>query len=155
MDKRQSYERLFRTLDSLCDGETDHVAIMATIACELYHAFVQFDWVGFYRNVDGQALKIGPYQGRHGCLTIPFSQGVCGKCARERAVQNVPDVLQAPHHIACSSRTRSELVAPCFDRKGQLVAVLDVDSETVGVFDSIDREWIPRIAALTADGGKG
>ena len=145
MTKQQQYDRLFQTLDSLCEGETDQVALMATIACELYHTFEQFSWVGFYRNVGGQVLKIGPYQGTHGCLTIPFSKGVCGKCARERAVQNVPDVSKMPYHIACSATTKSELLVPILASDGGLVAALDIDSDTAATFDEIDEVNLQRL----------
>jgi GAF domain-containing protein len=111
---------------------------MATVASELFHAFEDFDWVGFYRNVGGELLKIGPYQGGHGCLTIPFARGVCGQCARERRLQNVPDVRAIPHHIACSSATISEIVVPIFDGAGALLAVLDVDSDRPAAFDATD-----------------
>ena len=135
---RQQYDRLFQTLDAMCEGENDAIALMATIACELYAAFEEFNWVGFYRNVDYQILKIGPYQGSHGCLQIPFSKGVCGKCARERTVQNVPDISQTPAHIACSHSTKSELVVPILDHNGELIAVLDIDSDTIAAFDEVD-----------------
>jgi GAF domain-containing protein len=146
MTKQQKYDRLFQTLDSLCEGETDHVALMATMACELYHVFEHFSWVGFYRNVGGQILKIGPYQGTHGCLTIPFSQGVCGKCAREGAVQNVPDVSKVEYHIACSATTKSELVVPIFSADDELVAVLDVDSDLAAAFDETDEISLQRLS---------
>ena len=143
--KGEQYSELFRSLDALCAGETDEVAIMATIACELYHRFERFDWVGFYRNVGGEVLKIGPYQGGHGCLTIPFSRGVCGKCARERKVQNVPDVSQVLYHIACASSTRSEIVVPILSAKGELIAVLDIDSDTLNAFDQTDEANLVRL----------
>ncbi len=134
----QQYDRLFQALDSLCEGENDEIALMATIACELYSSFERFNWVGFYRNIDDQVLKIGPYQGSHGCLHIPFSKGVCGKCARERLVQNVPDVSRVSDHIACSHSTKSELVVPILDHHRNLIAVLDIDSDTIAAFDEID-----------------
>jgi len=146
MTKQERYERLFVTLDALCEGETDHVALMATVACELYHAFERFNWVGFYRNVGGQVLKIGPYQGTHGCLTIPFSRGICGKCAREGAAQNVPDVSKVPQHIACSATTKSELVVPILAGDGELVAVLDIDSDTTAAFDENDEVNLQRLS---------
>jgi GAF domain-containing protein len=150
MTKQQHYDRLFERLDSLCADETDPIAVMATIACELYRAFERFDWVGFYRNVGGEVLKIGPYQGGHGCLTIPFSRGVCGKCAREKAVQNVPDVSAAADHIACSATTKSELVAPVLTGDGELLAVLDVDSDTLAAFDQIDESSLMRVSEYFA-----
>ena len=145
MTKQQQYERIFLTLDALCKGEDDHIALMATIVCELYQEFERFNWVGFYRNVGGQMLKIGPYQGAHGCLTIPFSKGVCGKCARERSVQNVPDVSKVQHHIACSATTKSELVVPVLIDDDELVAVLDIDSDTLAAFDEIDEVNLQRL----------
>jgi len=139
-------------LDSLCEGETDHVALMATIACELYQTFERFNWVGFYRNVGGKVLKIGPYQGTHGCLTIPFSKGICGKCAHEGAMQNVPDVSKVPHHIACSATTKSELVMPILAGDGELVAVLDIDSDTAAAFDEIDEVNLQRLNKYFQEG---
>lgn len=129
---------------ALCDGETDTVALMATFACELHHADPRSDWTGFYRVVAPDLLKIGPYQGGHGCLTIPFSRGVCGAAARTRQVQLVPDVDAFPGHIACSSSTRSELVLPVINGKGVLLGVLDLDSNTPAAFTDED------VTALTA-----
>jgi len=137
-NKQQSYEELFRRLDALCAGETDAVALMATISCELYNSFDTFHWVGFYRNVGNRTLKVGPYQGSHGCLVIPFDRGVCGQCARELRVINVPDVAAVPHHIACSGSTRSEIVVPVMDGAGALRAVLDIDSNLPAAFDGCD-----------------
>jgi GAF domain-containing protein len=145
MSKQEQYAQVFRHLDALCAGETDAVALMATIAGELHYAFEHFDWVGFYRNVDSHTLKIGPYQGGHGCLTIPFDQGVCGKCAREGSPQNVPDVTAVPYHIACSSTTRSELVLPIVNGSGELLAVLDIDSNSPAAFDRLDEDQLARI----------
>ncbi len=131
-------------LKALCEGETDTVALMATFACELHHADPRSDWTGFYRVVAPDLLKIGPYQGGHGCLTIPFSRGVCGAAARTRQVQLVPDVDAFPGHIACSSSTRSELVLPVINGKGVLLGVLDLDSNTPAAFTDED------VTALTA-----
>ena len=155
MTRQQQYDRLFERLDCLCGGDEDHVALMATIAAELYHTFERFSWVGFYRNTGGQVLKIGPYQGGHGCLAIPFSRGVCGKCAREMAVQNVPDVSKAPHHIACSASTKSELVVPILTGKDRLLAVLDVDSDAPAAFDEIDETNLRRLEKYFQPGGRG
>lgn len=145
MQKQDQYARVLQHLDALCAGERDAIAVMATVAGELYHAFDRFNWVGFYRNVGGRVLKIGPYQGGHGCLTIPFDRGVCGKCARERLPQNVPDVMAVPYHIACASTTRSELVVPIVNRAGELLGVLDIDSDAPAAFDSVDEQHIQEI----------
>jgi GAF domain-containing protein len=146
VDKQQQYDALFQRIDCLCDGEADPIALMATIACEVYHAFEQFDWVGFYRNVGGDMLKIGPYQGTHGCLAIPFARGICGQCAREQRLLNIPDVSKVPHHIACASTTRSELVLPILDAEGSLITVFDVDSDDLAAFDAIDETNLARVA---------
>ncbi len=132
------YRALAATIESLTDGETDQIALMATIACEVYHADPRFDWVGFYRVTEPELLKIGPYQGGHGCLVIPFSRGVCGACARSRAPQLVADVHAFPDHIACSSTTQSELVLPVFDASGALIAVFDIDSDQIDAFGDED-----------------
>jgi L-methionine (R)-S-oxide reductase len=123
---------------ALTDGETDAVALMATLACEVHHAHPFADWTGFYRVVAPDLLKIGPYQGGHGCLTIPFSRGVCGACARTGQVQLVPDVDAFPDHIACASSTRSELVLPVWDGQGRLLGVFDLDSDTPAAFTLAD-----------------
>lgn len=151
-DRQPIYTRVFKSLQSLCEGESDPIALMATISCELFHAFEDFHWVGFYRNVGNQVLKIGPYQGGHGCLTIPFDRGVCGKCARERKTQIVPDVLAIPHHIACSSSTRSEIVVPVTGPDGTLLAVLDIDSDLPDAFAESDEQNLLKIVKLFQTG---
>ena len=132
------WDELRGRVAALTRGETDAVALMATVACELHHADDRFDWTGFYRVVAPGLLKIGPYQGGHGCLVIPFERGVCGACARSGAVQIVPDVEAFPGHIACSSSTRSEIVLPVRDGQGALIAVLDIDSDREAAFGEAD-----------------
>lgn len=133
-----NYGLLAKTLASLTAGETDVIALMATVTCEVHHADSRFDWTGFYRNVGNELLKIGPYQGGHGCLHIPFSRGVCGAAARSGEVQLVADVEGFDGHIACASVTRSEIVIPVFDRTGDLLAVFDIDSNQPGAFTEKD-----------------
>ncbi|MCV2876268.1 GAF domain-containing protein [Rhodobacteraceae bacterium XHP0102] len=141
------YPTLTATIDSLTLGERDQIALMATVACEVYHADPRFDWVGFYRVTEPEVLKIGPYQGGHGCLVIPFSRGVCGACARSRAPQLVADVNAFPDHIACSSSTVSELVLPVFDASGRLIAVFDIDSDQPAAFTEEDVTELTAILA--------
>ena len=137
---------------ALTEGETDAVALMATVVCEIHQAHPLSDWTGFYRVVAPDLLKIGPYQGGHGCLVIPFSRGVCGACARTGAIQNVPDVDAFPDHIACSSTTRSELVLPVRNGQGRLLGVLDLDSNTPAAFTSDDEDWlVPLLAKVFHD----
>lgn len=132
---------------ALTHGETDTVALMATVACEIHHAHPFADWTGFYRVTEPNLLKIGPYQGGHGCLAIPFSRGVCGACARTGQVQNVPDVEAFSDHIACSSSTRSELVLPIRNGAGRLLGVLDIDSDTPAAFTKADEDWLVPLLA--------
>ena len=122
---RVNYEELRKTIASLCAGEDDTIALMASVVCELHHSDDRFDWTGFYRVTGPEMLKIGPYQGGHGCLQIPFSCGVCGAAARLKTTQLVPDVEAFEGHIACASSTRSELVLPVFNGAGDVIAVLD------------------------------
>ena len=136
-------ERWRETIDrieALLEGEDDWVAAMATVACELHAAFDRFHWTGFYRAVRPDLLVVGPYQGGHGCLRIPFGKGVCGTAAAERRTQLVPDVRAFPGHIACSASTRSEIVVPVLRPDGTVLAVLDVDSDDPAAFDGTDRD---------------
>jgi L-methionine (R)-S-oxide reductase len=144
---RVDYADLSARIDALTHGETDTVALMATVVCEMHHADDRFDWTGFYRVVAPELLKIGPYQGGHGCLVIPFSRGVCGAAARTGQVQLVPDVDAFPGHIACASSTRSELVLPVCNAAGQLLAVFDIDSNQPDAFDVHDAQSIGQILA--------
>lgn len=139
------YAMLHQTTAALTAGEDDLVALMATVACEVHHADDRFDWTGFYRVVAPELLKIGPYQGGHGCLVIPFSRGVCGAAARTETTQLVPDVEAFPGHIACASSTRSELVLPVHDNAGKLIAVFDIDSNQPDAFSAQDAAELERL----------
>ena len=146
------YKSLAQSIESLTHGETDEVALMATLACEIHHADDRFNWTGFYRVTAPNLLKIGPYQGGHGCLQIPFSRGVCGAAAREERTQLVADVDAFPGHIACASSTRSELVIPVFATRG-MIGVLDIDSDLPDAFTQADADALEAILA-TVFGGK-
>ncbi len=140
-----NYTDLATSIRSLTEGETDTVALMATVVCEVHHADARFDWTGFYRVTEPELLKIGPYQGSHGCLVIPFSRGVCGAAARTGKIQLVPDVNAFPGHIACASSTRSEIVLPVRDRTGTLLGVFDIDSNQPAAFTEEDAEALSAI----------
>lgn len=144
-DRAAQYDDVFKRIDALLEGETDWIAAMATVACELHHTFDAYHWTGFYRAVSDDLLVIGPYQGGHGCLRIPFDRGVCGAAARTRQTQLVPDVHQFPGHIACSSSTLSEIVVPVLTPDGRLLAVLDVDSDFPAAFDENDQAYLERL----------
>lgn len=140
------YREVTSSIFAILDGEPDWIVAMATVACELHHAFAFFHWTGFYRVVAPEELAVGPYQGGHGCLRIPFAQGVCGAAAREQRTQLVPDVEVFPGHIACASTTRSEIVVPVIGPKG-LLAVLDVDSDAPAAFDEVDQAALEALCA--------
>lgn len=131
-------------------GETlDDIALMATINSVLAGKFPAFFWTGFYRVCDDR-LIVGPYIGTVGCLQIAFGRGVCGTAAAQRQTIIVPDVEAFPGHIACDARSKSEIVVPVLDRDGALIAVLDVDSESLATFDEEDRAGLEKIVRLFA-----
>lgn len=144
-----SYTTLAKTIRSLTEGETDPIALMATVTCEVHHSDNRFDWTGFYRVTAPEMLKIGPYQGGHGCLVIPFSRGVCGAAARTGETQLVKDVDAFPGHIACASSTRSELVLPVWNGQGDLIAVFDIDSDQPDAFTQADADALAAILKET------
>ena len=141
MDHQEVYGRI----TSILDGEDDWVAAMATVACELHNAFDHYHWTGFYRTTSPGMLKIGPYQGGHGCLYIPFDKGICGAAARTGKTQDVPNVHERVEHIACSSTTNSEIVVPVKNSDGEVVAVLDVDSDDFSAFSKQDIALAERV----------
>jgi len=145
--RAERYRQVRAACASLLDGEGDWVAAMATVASELHGAFAYFHWTGFYRAVDPELLVVGPYQGGHGCLRIPFDRGVCGAAARTRQTQLVEDVEAFEGHIACATSTRSEIVVPVLTPEGRLLAVLDVDSDEPAAFGPVDREHLEALAA--------
>ena len=142
---RTDYATLTQTIRSLTADETDTVSLMATVACEVHHSDDRFDWTGFYRVTAPELLKIGPYQGGHGCLVIPFSRGVCGAAAKTGQVQLVDDVDAFAGHIACASSTRSEIVLPVFNDQDTLLGVFDIDSNQPAAFTQEDATQLAAI----------
>jgi GAF domain-containing protein len=149
-DKSERYRIVRAEIVAVIAGEPSHIARYATAASLLATVFApRFFWTGFYL-VDSDKrdeLVVGPYQGTLGCLRIPFGKGVCGAAAARRETVLVPDVHAFPGHIACDSRSNSEIVVPVFDAEGQLAAVLDVDSTEPNAFDAIDHEFLEAICA--------
>lgn len=146
-DKAARYAEVEAEILAVLDGEPDRTARMATVASMLADAFPAFFWTGFYV-VDaarGDELVVGPYQGTLGCLRIAFGRGVCGTAAAQRRTQIVPDVNAFPGHIACDSRSASEIVVPVLDPSGALIAVLDVDAVKKAAFDAVDAEALERL----------
>ena len=147
MLRRDQYRAVHARLDSLLETERDWVSAMATVVCELHHAFEAFHWTGFYRVTEPELLRIGPYQGGHGCLEIAFDRGVCGAAARQGTLIRLDDVSSFQGHIACAASTQSEIVVPVLDAHGRVFAVLDVDSDLPAAFNEIDEEELSLLAS--------
>ena len=149
--KTADYDECFQAVAAIWrdegGGTLDDIALMATISSVLAHRFSHFYWTGFYR-VCADRLVVGPYIGTVGCLQIEFGQGVCGTAAERRETVIVPDVDQFPGHIACDPNSKSEIVVPVFGPAGELIAVLDVDSDRLDAFDAEDQRGLEKIAAL-------
>jgi len=155
LPKQEAYETLDRHLRLVLEGISDPVATMATLSCLLYHGFGHL-WVGFYRVVEpGRLLRVGPYQGTLGCLEIEFGRGVCGTAAASGRTLIVPDVALYAGHIACDARSRSEIVVPVVDANGNLMAVLDLDSEHLAAFDHNDALGLERLVRIFAGANNG
>jgi len=148
--KARAYAELQGHSDAILDGVDDEVTVMATMAALVHHAFGHL-WTGFYRVVEpGQLLRVGPYQGSLGCLDIEFGRGVCGNAAAETKTVIVPDVAKYPGHITCDARSRSEIVVPVFGKQGDLIAVLDIDSDRLDAFDAEDARGLEQLVSRFA-----
>ncbi len=149
--KQNTYQECYQSIVAIWRDEggpsLDDIALMATINSVLASHFDHYFWTGFYR-VCGDRLVVGPYIGTVGCLQIEFGKGVCGTAAAKRETLIVPDVNQFPGHIACDSSSKSEIVVPVFAPDGELIAVLDVDSDRLDAFDDDDRKGLEQIVAL-------
>lgn len=151
------YAALAEEVEAVVEGEPNLTARMATVASMLASEFEHFYWTGFYM-VDpmrGDQLVVGPYQGTLGCLRIDFGRGVCGAAAAHRTTQIVPDVDAFDGHIACDSRSRSEVVVPVFNPAGELIAVLDVDSTELSAFSDADARGLENIVRRVFAGRGG
>ena len=147
-EKEQKYDLLLRQIQSLAEGETDDIALMANMAAAIHDTF-HFWWTGFYR-VIGNELVLGPFQGPLACTRIAYGRGVCGTAWQEERTLVVPDVHLFKGHIACSSASNSEIVVPVI-RNGKIIAVLDIDSEHYNTFDETDRVWLERIVTIISN----
>jgi L-methionine (R)-S-oxide reductase len=149
--KDERYREVAASIEAAIAPERDLLASMATIVCLLHNAFPYYFWTGFYRRVGPARLLVGPYQGTMGCLEIEFGRGVCGACAARGETIVVPDVHAFPGHIACDAASASEIVVPVRDARGELIAVLDIDSTLLAAFDYTDQRWLEQIVALLAE----
>jgi GAF domain-containing protein len=148
-DRAERYAQLLQEIAAVLDGEPNLTARMATVASMLANSFEHYFWTGFYV-VDPQKpgeLVVGPYQGTLGCLRIAFGRGVCGAAAQTGQTQLVEDVHTFPGHIACDSRSQSEIVVPVRDASGRLIAVFDVDSDQPAAFNAVDKAGLEAILA--------
>ena len=141
MSKKEQYEQLLVQATAVLEGEKNTISIMSTLCGLLKQTFEDFYWVGFYVEDKG-VLKIGPYQGTLGCLTIQPERGVCGKAYRMNTTQIVDYVHKNTEHISCDPKSNSEIVVPLTNINNKVFAVLDVDSEKVGAFDAFDQEYL-------------
>lgn len=140
------YQRLCKQMEALLEGETDWVANLANAAALLNQTLADINWVGFYRLKNGELL-VGPFQGGTACVHIAVGRGVCGTAVQQDRTQIIPEVRRFPGHIACDSRSASELVIPLHSA-GKVAGVLDIDSPTVGRFSEEDARWLEKIAEL-------
>jgi GAF domain-containing protein len=145
-DKPTMYRDLTSALEGLVAGETDAIANMANASALIYETLPDVNWVGFYRNVEGE-LVLGPFQGRPACIRIAFGSGVCGVAADTRQVQRVEDVHAFPGHIACDSASNSEIVVPLI-RDNEVIGVLDIDSPNTGRFTQEDEDGVVKLAEI-------
>ena len=139
--KQEKYTSLLPQVQAVMDSSVDIIANMANMAAMLHETF-GFWWTGFYR-VIGNELILGPFQGPLACTRIAYGRGVCGTAWKERRTIVVPDVEQFPGHIACSSASRSEIVVPVF-HNGEVIAVLDIDSDRLATFDETDSVYLEK-----------
>lgn len=144
-DKSEQYRSLLPQIEALISGESDTVANLANVCAALKEAF-GFFWVGFYLVKDGE-LVLGPFQGPVACTRIRKGKGVCGASWEQNQTLLVPDVDAFPGHIACSSLSKSEIVIPLRNAAGEVVGVLDVDSDRLNDFDAVDQEFLEQLVA--------
>uniref|UniRef100_F4C5C5 GAF domain-containing protein n=1 Tax=Sphingobacterium sp. (strain 21) TaxID=743722 RepID=F4C5C5_SPHS2 len=144
--KESQYQSLLPQVEALLEGEQDLIANLANMAAALKAQF-NFFWVGFYL-IKNNELVLGPFQGPVACTRIQMGKGVCGTAWKENRVLIVPDVDQFPGHIACSSYSKSEIVLPVRRQDGDVIGVLDIDSERLADFDEIDEKYLVQLLAL-------
>lgn len=148
-EKINTYKLSVNQINSLLEGEGNLIANFSNVSAVLKQNH-DFFWVGFYL-VENNDLVLGPFQGPVACTRIKYGKGVCGKCLAEKRVINVPDVHQFPGHIACSEKSLSEIVLPIINKEGNVIAILDVDSEKLTNFDDIDEKYLSEVVNILAE----
>jgi GAF domain-containing protein len=147
VNKPQRYQRLIKQIEELLQKSPAPVSAMSTIAAVLFHKLPYFSWCGFYY-LHNNELIVGPYQGPVACQVLAQHKGVCWAAIDSNRTVIVPDVEKFPGHIACDSRTKSEIVVPIANEKGEVIAVLDVDSRQLNSFDEDDKNGLEAIIKL-------
>ena len=145
--KEGRYNRIYDQLKTLLEKPGNNLSKMATITAVLHHKMEYFFWCGFYLLDDGELIA-GPYQGPVACQLLAKNNGVCWAAINEKKTIVVPDVHRFPGHIACDSRSNSEIVVPLKNSKGEITGVLDVDSKDLNSFDQADAEGLEKILSL-------
>ncbi|MCB2207410.1 MAG: GAF domain-containing protein [Bacteroidetes bacterium] len=146
--KYRKYERLYQQIRELIQKSSNNPGSnISTIIAVLHHKIDYFFWTGFYFLIDGK-LQVGPYQGSLACINLAKNTGVCWAAINQKETLIVPDVSAFPGHIACDSRSASEIVVPLHDEQNQLCGVMDVDSRELNSFDETDAFWLEKISKL-------
>jgi GAF domain-containing protein len=151
MDQKKKagrYERLYKQLAPILEPHNNPISAMATMVAVLHNKFDYFFWTGFYLLEENKELRVGPYQGPVACILLKKDVGVCWAGINKKETIVVPDVHNFPGHIACDSRSQSEIVVPLKNSTGEIVGVLDVDSKDLNSFDEVDREGLEKILTL-------
>lgn len=146
-EKLERYSEVAKSLNSILASTPNHISRMATMNCLLSEAFPYYYWTGFYLvdTSNPSNLLVGPYQGTMGCLSIAFGKGVCGIAAQTKETQVVANVHELENHIACDSKSCSEIVVPVFDNESRLMGVFDVDSTEFNSFNDVDKRCLEGI----------
>ena len=146
--KAARYERVYQQVSDLIADINNPTSRMATISAILHHKFDYYFWTGFYLLNESNELLVGPYQGPLACLKLKAHTGVCWAGIDRKEVVCVKDVHSFPGHIACSSKSQSEIVVPVYNKSDEIIGVLDVDSETKNSFNDVDAQWLTKICEL-------
>lgn len=146
--KHKKYQRLYKQISDLIEKSSNNpISNMSTIAAILHHKIDYFFWTGFYLLQDGK-LQVGPYQGSLACVNLAKDKGVCWAVINQGKTIVVPNVHEFPNHIACDSRSQSEIVVPVRNVNNKIIGVMDVDSSAVNSFDEVDAQWLEKIVGL-------
>lgn len=149
LSKAEKYKQLLPQIRSLVDGENDLVANLANICAALKYGMDAFFWVGFYF-VKGDELVLGPFQGPVACTRIKIDKGVCSVAVKDRKTMVVDDVNIFPGHIACSAESKSEIVVPIRQTDNDIFGVLDIDSDSYSMFDSVDAKYLEEVCSIVS-----